>query len=97
MVLPIMQKLQPTRWSRVCLAWLAIAPLIGHSQALTQAPGPAFPQFGSAEALKSACDQGLKQAATLLREDEDWDFFWSSRTRACFSDAVACLSAVIWR
>ena len=65
-----MQKLQPARWGVVCLAWLAITPLSGHSQALSQAPGPAFPQFASAEALKSACDQGLKQAATLLRAME---------------------------
>jgi thimet oligopeptidase len=42
----------------------------GLQAAAPQAPGPAFPQYASPAALKSACDSGLASAAAQLRQLE---------------------------
>jgi thimet oligopeptidase len=57
--------------SNACTAALVL--LLGSGASLaapSPAPGPAFPNFASAEALKAACDQNLARANKLLRSLE---------------------------
>ena len=64
--------------STVLAALLAAAPLAcglastcaQAAPAAATAPGPAFPEYASAEALKSACDHGLDTAKALLKAME---------------------------
>ena len=49
---------------------LGLAAALPSWAAAPQAPGPAFPQFASAQAVTSACDEGLASAAVRLAQME---------------------------
>ena len=60
----------PLRSSWPALAGVGLLALSGVSLAappVLRAPGPAYPQFASADAVKAACDRGLAQAQAGLK------------------------------
>ena len=64
-----MYKSPSARLGAACLALLAVVAMPSLA-APVRAPGPDFPQFASADALKAACDSSLARATVQLRQVE---------------------------
>ena len=65
-----MHKSLSARLGAASLALAAAVAMPSSWAAPVRAPGPDFPQFASADALKAACDSSLKRATTQLRQIE---------------------------
>ena len=65
-----MHKSLSARLGAAFLALAAAAVMPSSWAAPVRAPGPDFPQFASANALKAACDSSLQRATTQLRQVE---------------------------
>ena len=65
-----MHKSLSARLGAACLALATAVALPSSWAAPVRAPGPDFPQFASADALKAACDSSLVRATAQLRQIE---------------------------